>query len=240
MNMNIQQFFSRSFFLFSVFCVFPVIAAASPADWDEWHHGMDGYEAAMAAAEADRQPLIVYFHAEWCGWCRRLNEKYLTSEEVGEFLEPLERVEINPEKSEEGRQLFTEYGSTVFPGLYVLVPGSGQAPSRLSPFRGGEEIPIEDFIASIRREANTQYHHWAYGLNERRDFDTGLEVVAAAEAFDDSYDGMHGLHGRLLHQQAEERLDTDMLEQAREAYRQAIRTNPEDASSRHWLGVLGE
>lgn len=230
----------QRFFLLSILILLPVIVAASPADWEGWRHGMSGYEAATAASEASMQPMIVYFHVEWCGWCRRLNEKYLTSDEVRNFLDPLERVEINPEKHEAGERLFTEYGSTVYPGFYVVLPGSGQAPVRLSPFRGGDEIPIEDFIASIRREANTKYHRWAYDMLQTRDLETGLEVAAAAGAFDPDYDGLHGVRGRLLHNQAEVRLDSEMLQQAREAYSEAVRADPGDSSSRHWLGVIGE
>lgn len=232
----------NTFFLLSfLLCpLLPSAVAGSPADWHDWQHGMSGYQAAWDAAEADKRPLIVYFQAEWCGWCRRLNEKYLTADEVKAFLEPLERVEINPEKDPEGQQLFTDYGSTVYPGFYVVLPGSGRDPVRLAPFRGGDEIPVEDFIGMIQREVNTKYHNWAYELMVQRDFEQGLEVTSAALEFDEEYDGLHGLRGRMLHQQAEIRLDMEMLDQAREAYREALRANPADDTSRHWLNAISE
>lgn len=52
---------------------------------------------AYAIALAQKKPLMVYFHGEWCGYCLTLKKEALLSKEVNEFADQAIFVEGDPE-----------------------------------------------------------------------------------------------------------------------------------------------
>ena len=78
-------------------------ALAQPAAWSDWQHGARGHAQALSAAERAMEPLVVYFHVEWCPWCRKLNDRYLRTGDVRNTLSRMQKVEINPEQDASGQ-----------------------------------------------------------------------------------------------------------------------------------------
>lgn len=62
-----------------------------PAETSEWADGPSdmwevNYDAALAkAAETHRKVYVVFAGSDWCGWCKKLYEEVLSSEEFGNF-----------------------------------------------------------------------------------------------------------------------------------------------------------
>ena len=54
-------------------------------DFQDWEHGASGYHLALEEAKAAEEPLIIYFHTSWCGWCEKLDKNYLATHEAEEF-----------------------------------------------------------------------------------------------------------------------------------------------------------
>lgn len=52
---------------------------------------------AYAIGIAQKKPLVVYFHGEWCGNCVTLKKEALLSKEVNEFADQAIFVEVDPE-----------------------------------------------------------------------------------------------------------------------------------------------
>jgi hypothetical protein len=117
-----------------------------------WFKGAEGYERAILEREKRDAPLIVYFHTDWCTWCRRLDEEFLAHDDVAGWLNRAQRVEINPEHGDAELALAREFGIRGYPGLFVLRPGSDD-PRRVHPFRRGRTISTSQFLSELKDAA---------------------------------------------------------------------------------------
>ncbi|MCA1805460.1 MAG: hypothetical protein LC646_09035 [Xanthomonadaceae bacterium] len=119
-------------------------ALGQPSAWSDWRHGAQGHTQALSSAERAMEPMVVYFHTDWCPWCRKLNERYLRHGQVRDVLSGMQKVEINPEQNSAGKALFGKYGGKGYPSFYVQIPGSGEPTMKISPFkRSGEQSLAE-------------------------------------------------------------------------------------------------
>jgi tetratricopeptide (TPR) repeat protein len=123
----------------------PAAAASCPVDqaaWAEaprpsipreWLSDADGY----ARGDREREvgaPMLVYFYTDWCGYCRRLDERLLNAWDVERYLgERVVRVRVNPENGSAEDELAQRYGITGYPSLFLMGP-DGTA-ERVSPYR---------------------------------------------------------------------------------------------------------
>ena len=54
-------------------------STTSAAPEDRWLNGAAGYARALELQRELKVPLIVYFYADWCPYCQRLDSEYLLS-----------------------------------------------------------------------------------------------------------------------------------------------------------------
>lgn len=117
-----------------------------------WFDGAGGYERAVAAARDAGAPLVVYFYADWCSYCRRMDE-LLGTAEAGEFLDAVVKVRVSPEAGDAETGLAQSYGVQGYPAFFVIA-GEGAAPVKVHPFkRGGAQTPRQ-FADACRRAAS--------------------------------------------------------------------------------------
>ena len=126
-------------------------------DFPDWEHGASGYQLALKEAKAAEEPLIIYFHTGWCGWCEKLDKNYLATSEAEEFLRNIPKVEINPDKGEAEKDLFKKFGLTGYPSFLVFSPKLGSDPVMISPFTGVRNLTVEEFLDKIRKEIALGY-----------------------------------------------------------------------------------
>lgn len=117
-----------------------------------WFQGAVGYERALVERERSDAPLIVYFHTDWCAYCRRFDEDFLANEEIAGWLTRAQRVEVNPEQGDAELALARTFGIRGYPGFFVLPPGSDD-PRRVHPFRRGQTISTRQFLTELKRAA---------------------------------------------------------------------------------------
>lgn len=84
----------------------------------------------QANAPGPGQPIVLYFTAGWCGFCRQLERETLADPEVRAKLAPLARHKLD---FDQHRGLVQEYGLRGVPVL-LLVDAQGRELSRLTGF----------------------------------------------------------------------------------------------------------
>ena len=116
--------------------------------WVGWYEGVAGYERGLEQARDMNRPLVVYFHTDWCNYCRALNKDFLPDPLVRRFLSNVLRVHVNPESSAEAKALGEVFGVAGYPSFFVLPPGVGPSgANRVHPFRNGTTITPQEFAA---------------------------------------------------------------------------------------------
>ena len=67
-------------------------------------------DQALALAAAEYRPVVVFFHADWCAWCRRTRLEVFTDTAIIKELQHFVRVEIDIEKKPEVAQKYIVRG----------------------------------------------------------------------------------------------------------------------------------
>ena len=97
--------------------VAPGIGAGDPSILDErlsWSTQLDG---SLGKAADEYRPLVIFFHADWCPWCRRTHSEVFTDPAVRTQLEHFVRVQIDIDRNPE---IARKYGVQGVPALRVL------------------------------------------------------------------------------------------------------------------------
>jgi thiol:disulfide interchange protein len=127
-------------------------AAASPV----WYEGAQGYQQALAEANAYNKPLVVYFYTDWCPYCREFNTKLLNTREVQEHLRNAAIVRINPEKGIEEKMLSRQYRIGGYPSFF-LHPKAAENPKPIDRMTSqGDQRRLQtpqEFIATLKQAA---------------------------------------------------------------------------------------
>lgn len=123
--------------------------------WVGWYEGAGGLERAQGQiARMSPRPLVVYFHAGWCRYCRAFEADFLPDPLVRRFLSDVFRVHVEPERSAEDRALAERFGVTGYPSFFVLRPGEQPSQARrVHPFWDDRAIPVQQFVASCQEAA---------------------------------------------------------------------------------------
>jgi len=84
-----------------------------------WYNNYSGYQSALAVSKKENVAIFLYFQADWCGYCRKL-ERELIGTDRGELaLRRVIKVRISPEDGTKEMTLFKELGGTGYPSVYL-------------------------------------------------------------------------------------------------------------------------
>lgn len=92
-----------------------------------WFQGAAGFDRGFERARNKNQAVLVYFHTDWCGYCRQLESELLNRAVVQEYTKYLVKIKVNPEKGDRERALANRYGVTGYPSVFVHPAGLGGA-----------------------------------------------------------------------------------------------------------------
>src|SRR5438105_15533199 len=89
--------------------------------YSAWYEGASGYEAAIAEQRSSGKPVMLYFHADWCGYCTLLErDVFSTSTFQRRYGSTLLKVRVNPEKSDAGRSLASDNHVGGYPWIVIV------------------------------------------------------------------------------------------------------------------------
>lgn len=117
---------------------------------DRWLNGASGYARALELQRELKVPLIVYFYADWCPYCRKLDSEYLPTAVVQQYLRGVVKVRINPEYGPAEEEIAQRYGVTGYP-TFLVMRNLSTPPRNIQPFRkGGESLTPADWVSACQ------------------------------------------------------------------------------------------
>jgi thiol-disulfide isomerase/thioredoxin len=118
----------------------PELRAASSPPWRR------DAAAAFAEARSTSKPLLVDLYADWCGWCKVMEERVFPTPEFRDLAAGLVLLRVDVEDRGEGTELAARYDSGSLPTLLLLEPSGALVGSVVGFF----EAP--DLVARLRAE----------------------------------------------------------------------------------------
>ena len=107
---------------------------------------LDSVDSALAAARKEDRLILVDLYADWCGWCKKLEEEVFSTPTFQDFAQNFVLLRVDTEDGGEGTLLQQKYEAHSLPTTLIL--DSKQV--RIGQVMGF--APTDRFIASIRRE----------------------------------------------------------------------------------------
>src|SRR5689334_4021804 len=124
---------------------------ANAAPDDRWLDGAAGYARAIELQRELKVPLIVYFYADWCPYCQRLDSEYLPSAPVQQYLRGVVKVRINPEHGPAEDEIAQRYGVTGYP-TFLVMRNLSSPPRNIQPFRkGGANLTPAEWVTACEK-----------------------------------------------------------------------------------------
>ena len=231
----------KTIILFCVFFVCGLFISSNTLAYDffDWYHGAPGYEAALNETINEEKPLILYFHKESCKWCKKLNNEYLASYEVDQFLSDIDRVEISSAKEAAEKYLYDKYGVTTVPAFFVLIPALDSRPDkRISPFFKDKHNTTDEFADAIKKRITYKYNTKGYSLYKEKQYEKALKYYEMTLNFDPENVYAYYATGIVYHAIGYNEKNTDLLEKAKENYSKALEIDPNHEGSRNGLENL--
>jgi thiol-disulfide isomerase/thioredoxin len=87
---------------------------AEPATGVVWSQS---YDVGMKVAQMEQSPILLFFSASWCPWCRKLEQEVLTQPQVASELRKFICVKLDVDKN---RDVALAYGITSLPKVIVV------------------------------------------------------------------------------------------------------------------------
>lgn len=117
-----------------------------------WFEGANGFDRGLTRARDKNQAVLVYFYADWCGYCRQLEAEILNRAVVEEYTKYLVKIKVNPEAGAAERALARTYGVTGYPSVLVHPAGLG-TPKKIRGMtrKSGSWRPLatRDYVESL-------------------------------------------------------------------------------------------
>lgn len=84
-----------------------------------WYTDSLGYKKALEVSKQYDAPIFIYFQADWCRYCRKLERELLHTFEGKNILSKVVKVQISPESGHNEKALFDYFGGTGYPSVYI-------------------------------------------------------------------------------------------------------------------------
>ena len=155
---NLYAFFAspmKKLSLFVAIISLSLLSFSTANAEERWLNGAAGYARAIELQRELKVPLIVYFYADWCPYCQRLDSEYLPSAPVQQYLRGVVKVRINPEHGPAEDEIAQRYGVTGYP-TFLVMRNLSSPPRNIQPFRkGGANLSPAEWVTACERAASS-------------------------------------------------------------------------------------
>jgi thiol:disulfide interchange protein len=100
------------------------------------------FEKALERVRSGGGLVMVNVHAEWCGWCRRLEKEVYSSPRAGAATRGLVAISVDGEVGE-GMKIASRYGVRGFPTIF-FVDSRGELVQRIDGY-----VPLDEFLKTV-------------------------------------------------------------------------------------------
>ncbi|MCI5125917.1 MAG: thioredoxin family protein [Candidatus Electrothrix sp. AR5] len=114
----------------------------------KWYTKASSFEKIEKAAQKKDKPYIIFFYTDWCGYCKKMNKKYLTNQKIKQILSKYYRIKINPDKGDKEKALASEKSVQGYPDFRIVHPDGRSI--KLHPFRSGGSLKVKAFIRDLK------------------------------------------------------------------------------------------
>ncbi|MCH9650365.1 MAG: thioredoxin family protein [Deltaproteobacteria bacterium] len=132
-----------AFVTFSCLCFTTSLGASGSSELLAGWHG-DLRSAQQQALEEDKF-LLVDLYADWCGWCRRLEQDVFADPQFKAYGDLFAKLKVDVEDGGEGSRLQSRYGASSLPTTLILSPNM----VLVEAIRG--YAPRETFMSHMKR-----------------------------------------------------------------------------------------
>jgi thiol:disulfide interchange protein len=88
--------------------------SSSPIKWET------DYQTALQKAAQSNKPIVVDLYADWCHWCKRLDEDVWSDNDIVAFSKGQVYLKLNVQESEDGRRLVEKFKVRGYPTVLIL------------------------------------------------------------------------------------------------------------------------
>ncbi|MCI5168073.1 MAG: hypothetical protein D3903_18800 [Candidatus Electrothrix sp. GM3_4] len=114
----------------------------------KWYTKASSFEKIEEAAKKKDKPYIFFVYTDWCGFCKKMNKKYLSNADIKRILSKYYRIKINPDKGEAEKALANEKGVNGYPDFRIVHPDGRTI--KIHPFRDGGSLKVKAFIRDLK------------------------------------------------------------------------------------------
>jgi len=137
--------------------------------------------AAFAAARRSSKPLLVDLFADWCGWCRVMEQRVFPDPAFRAYADGFVLLRVDVEDGGEGSELAARYDSSALPTLLLLEPsgaqiglvqGFAEAADLVGRLRAEQALHarrLEGFAATLAAAEPSQLERAAFDFYRRND-----------------------------------------------------------------------
>jgi tetratricopeptide (TPR) repeat protein len=225
---NKPAFFIRVYYIatFVILTCLAFTGRAAAYDFFYWDRGATGHESALYGAELSEKPLILYFHIPGDMWCEKLNNTYLATEKIENFLMEMYKVEINPDSGEEEKALSSQYGITRYPAFLVTIPAFKSKPERVHPFTKKKDMSVDEFLLAIEGRIAHIFSNKAFASFESKAYEEALKYYKLALDYDPKSSYVYFAMGIVYEKIGVEKESLDSLLDAQTSFLKASEIDP--------------
>jgi thiol-disulfide isomerase/thioredoxin len=113
----------------------------------QWYYGHAGYKRALRVQKKYNAPIFLYFQADWCSYCRKLDKGLLNTSQGAKVLRHVVKVKISPEESKRDDDFFRRLGGNSYPT--VLLQKEGMSSPQEVPMFSNKKLMTVNKLSQI-------------------------------------------------------------------------------------------